>query len=92
MARHKLSETRLGKLKTGIHSDGDGLFLRVRDGGSRQWIFIYKRQGRRTEMGLGGYGQGTAPVSLKIARDKAEAIRDKLARGLDPAATCGRLA
>jgi integrase len=84
MARHKLSETRVGKLKPGIHSDGDGLFLRVRDGGSRQWLFIFKRHGRRTEMGLGGYGQGTAPVSLKIAREKAEVIRAKLARGLDP--------
>jgi integrase len=36
--------------------------------------------------GLGGYGQGTAPVSLALAREKADAIRDKLARGLDPAA------
>jgi integrase len=83
MARHKLSESRISKLGPGIHGDGDGLFLRVRDGGSRQWLFIFKRQGRRTEIGLGGYGQGTAPVSLTLARDKAEVIRQRLARGLD---------
>lgn len=34
-------------------------------------------------MGLGGYGQGTAPVSLALAREKAEAIRQRLARGED---------
>ena len=49
--------------------------------GSRQWFFIFKRDGKRSEIGLGGYGQGTAPVSLALARDKAEAIRDQLARG-----------
>ena len=85
MARHKLSESNLKRLdKPGIYSDGDGLFIRVRKGGSRQWFFIYKRAGKRTEIGLGGYGQGTAPVSLALAREKADAIRDKLARGLDP--------
>ncbi|OBQ96804.1 site-specific integrase [Mesorhizobium sp. AA23] len=82
MARHKLSEAGLKRIdKAGIYSDGDGLFLRVRKGGSRQWFFIYKREGKRTELGLGGYGQGTAPVSLALAREKAEALRQRLARG-----------
>jgi integrase len=85
MARHKLSDVGIRRLeKAGIYSDGDGLFLRVRKGGSRQWFFIYRRGGKRVEMGLGGYGQGTAPVSLALAREKAEAIRHKLARGADP--------
>ena len=84
MARNKLSETRIRSLtKPGIYSDGDGLYLRVRAGGSRQWVFIHKRAGVRTETGLGGYGQGTAPVSLALAREKAEAIRQRLARGDD---------
>ncbi|MCC3243749.1 integrase arm-type DNA-binding domain-containing protein [Methylocystis sp. WRRC1] len=87
MARRLLSETRIRTLsKPGIYADGDGLFLRVRKGGSRQWFFIFRRGKTRTELGLGGYGQGTAPVSLALAREKADAIRDKLARGLDPAA------
>ncbi len=85
MARHKLRESNLARLsKPGIYGDGDGLFLRVRKGGSKQWFFIYRRGTDRTEIGLGGYGQGTAPVSLALAREKADAIRDKLARGVDP--------
>ncbi|WP_442753860.1 tyrosine-type recombinase/integrase [Methylocystis sp. JAN1] len=87
MPRHKLSESNLRRLtKPGIYSDGDGLFLRVRKGGSKQWIFIYRRGTSRNELGLGGYGSGTAPVSLALAREKAEIIRDKLARGVDPTA------
>lgn len=82
VARNKLSETRIRTLsKPGIYSDGDGLFLRVRTGGSKQWFFIYKRDKKRTEIGLGGYGQGTAPVSLALAREKAQAERERLARG-----------
>ncbi|MDP3553262.1 site-specific integrase [Methylocystis sp.] len=87
MAQRKLSETAIKRLdKPGVYSDGDGLFLRVRKGGSKQFIFIYRRGKTRTELGLGGYAAGTAPVSLSLAREKADAIRDKLARGLDPAA------
>jgi integrase len=85
MARHKLSDSNLKRLdQPGIYSDGDGLFIRVRRGGSKQWFFIYRRGTGRTEIGLGGYGQGTAPVSLALAREKADAIREKLARGTDP--------
>ncbi len=84
MARNKLSETRIRTLsKPGVYSDGEGLYLRVRAGGSKQWLFIYRRGDARVELGLGGYGQGTAPVSLALARDKADEIRDRLARGED---------
>lgn len=71
------------RLSSLIYSDGGGLYIRVRTGGSKQWVFIYKRNGKRTEIGLGGYGQGTAPVSFLLAREKADAIRDRLARGED---------
>jgi len=82
MARNKLSETKIkGLTKPGIYSDGDGLYLRVRAGGSRQWVFIHKRNGTRSETGIGGYGQGTAPVSLALAREKADEMRQRLARG-----------
>lgn len=85
MARHKLTDAAIKRLdQPGIYSDGDGLFLRVRKGGSRQWFFITRRGGKRAEIGLGGYGQGTAPVSLALAREKADAIRQQLARGIDP--------
>lgn len=84
MARNKLSETKIRALsQPGIYSDGDGLYLRVRTGGSKQWVFIYRRNGDRTELGLGGYGQGTAPVSLVLARELADSVRERLARGID---------
>ncbi|GAB4064910.1 integrase arm-type DNA-binding domain-containing protein [Ancylobacter sonchi] len=85
MARNKLSDAQVKALsRPGMYSDGDGLFVRVRDGGSKQWFFVYRRGRTRTEIGLGGYGQGTAPVSVKLAREKADVIRDQLARGEDP--------
>lgn len=84
MARNRLTETKVkGLTKPGIYSDGDGLYLRVRSGGSKQWVFIHRRGPNRSETGLGGYGQGTAPVSLALAREKAQAIRERLARGED---------
>lgn len=83
MAINKLTETKIRKLdKPGIYSDGGGLFLRVRASGSKSWVFVYKRDGKRAELGLGGYaGNSTAPVSLELAREKANAVRDRLARG-----------
>ena len=87
MALHKLTENKIKSLtEPGIYGDGDGLWLRVQKTGSKNWVFIYRRGTKRVEMGLGGHGRGTAPVSLKLAREKAEAIRDKLARGEDPKA------
>ncbi|MDW9543320.1 DUF4102 domain-containing protein [Sinorhizobium meliloti] len=87
MARNKLSETKIKSLaKPGIYGDGEGLYLRVQKGGSKNWVFIFRRGAKRNEVGLGGYGQGTAPVSLALAREKAEAIRQQLARGEDPRA------
>jgi integrase len=84
MARGLLSETRIRTLtKPGIYADGDGLYLRVQKAGSRNWLFIFRRGAKRTEIGLGGYGRGTAPVSLALAREKAEDIRQRLARGED---------
>ncbi|MDB5522719.1 MAG: Integrase [Rhizobium sp.] len=87
MARNKLSEAKIKALvQPGIHGDGDGLWLRVQKSGSRNWIFIYRRGDKRHEIGLGGHGSGTAPVSVAVARQKADAIRLQLARGEDPRA------
>lgn len=65
----------------GRYADGGGLYLLVT---SRQksWTFVYVRQGRRRELGLGS----AATVSLADARRKAEAIRRQLADGVDPLA------
>ncbi len=85
MARHKLTEKQIkAEDRPGIYGDGEGLYLKVRPGGSKQWAFVWRRGGKRNEIGLGGYGFGTAPVSLTLARQKAEAIRQQLANGENP--------
>ncbi|POO56159.1 tyrosine-type recombinase/integrase [Agrobacterium rosae] len=88
MARNLLTETKIKKLSgAGIYCDGDGLFLRIRDTGSRSWVFVWRRKDasdgkiKRHERGLGGYDSGTAPVSLSLAREKAAELREQLARG-----------
>ncbi|MCR6722796.1 tyrosine-type recombinase/integrase [Agrobacterium fabrum] len=88
MPLNLLSESKVKKLtEAGIYRDGGGLFLRVRDTGTRSWVFIWRRKDaktgkiKRNERGLGGYDSGTAPVSLAHAREKAAELREKLARG-----------
>lgn len=61
-------------------ADGSGLYLRVGPTLSKAWTFIYIRQKRRTELGLGKYPETT----LLAARDKSRAMHDALTRGLDP--------
>ncbi|MEY3916174.1 MAG: hypothetical protein RLZZ103_1674 [Pseudomonadota bacterium] len=39
--------------KLGVHSDGNGLYLAVKSGGTKSWVFRYQLNGQRREMGLG---------------------------------------
>ena len=62
--------------------DGDGLYLRVRQSGSKQWIFNYRHPDTKKKNNL---SYGSYPdVSLKLARERAEADRKILKDGLDP--------
>lgn len=63
----------------GMHSDGGGLFLRVK-GNSRGWVFRFTRDGRKREMGLGS----ASSVSLAKAREKAVEARALVSAGIDP--------
>ena len=65
----------------GRHADGDGLYLTVRAGGSKQWIFLYRRDGRLREMGLGSPASG---VTLAKARQLAAEVRGQKTNGRDP--------
>jgi len=86
MARpiHKLVDTAIRKpnLKPGRHSDGGGLYLNVKPGGSKSWLFMYHYGGRRRVMGLGPY----PALKLAAARDKAATLRQSVADGRDPLA------
>jgi integrase len=67
-------------IRPGRHSDGAGLYLNVTRSGARSWLFIWRKDGRRREMGLGSAGS----VSLARARELASACRAQVAAGLDP--------
>ena len=81
MARavHQLSSTGLQSMGPGLHHDGRGLYLQVKNGG-RSWVFRYMRDRKPRYMGLGPYPD----VPLAKARRKAEACRALLQDGFDP--------
>jgi integrase len=83
-ALHKLSARRVAtEVNPGRHSDGGGLYLVVSESGSRKWLFIFRREGKQREMGLGSAAGPTA-VSLADARARAAECRSQLVGGLDP--------
>ena len=68
--------------KPGMHHDGRGLYLRVAPGGSKSWMLRLTIDGRRRDIGLGGY----PAVSLAKARQFADAHRLAVAEGRNPLA------
>lgn len=69
-------------VKPGRHADGGGLYLVVDKSGAKRWVFLFRRDGRLREMGLGG----VTAVPLAKAREFAAAARADLQAGLDPIA------
>lgn len=61
-------------------SDGGGLYLLVKPTGAKSWVFMWKQQGKRREMGLGAF----PTVKLAKARALAAEHRAKVADGGDP--------
>lgn len=83
MARaiHKLTDRSCKTLRDpGMYSDGGGLYLSIKPSGSRSWSYVWKTQGKRHEMGLGGY----PAVSLAKARMLAGRNRALIAEGDNP--------
>ena len=77
----KLSHARVKALRDpGRYGDGDGLHLTVRAGGSKSWILRAIVDGRRTDIGLGGY----PATGLAQARVKAQELKSSIAGGMDP--------
>ena len=68
--------------KPGRYGDGAGLYLVVRPSGSKSWVQRAMVDGRRRDMGLGGY----PVVSLAVARERAAANLTAVAVGHDPQA------
>ena len=79
----KLNPLQVKNLKEpGRYSDGDGLLLEVRPGGSKSWIARLQANGKRRDYGLGSFKD----ISLTEARDKARDYRKQLRAGIDPVA------
>lgn len=77
----KLNAARLRALTgPGVHGDGGGLYLQVRDAEHRTWIYRYRLAGKSRWMGLGSI----ADVSLAEAREAATAARKLVRQGTDP--------
>src|SRR5215467_592379 len=85
MARplHRLSAFKVEKAKQpGLYCDGGGLYLRVAEGGSKQWIYRYVTAGRPRDMGIGP----VHVLTLAEAREKAREASKLRLDGIDPIA------
>lgn len=72
----------LGRKQPGMHPDGAGLYLRIRDGGGASWTFRYKLHGKDRWLDIGD----PRDTSLARARVLARAERAKVDAGQDPIA------
>jgi integrase len=79
--RNALTVKAIVASKTKKLRDGGGLWL-VTKGNGRYWILDYRFAGKRREMGIGPLHT----VGLAEARQKAEAARALVRRGIDPIA------
>ena len=66
----------------GFHAVGgvDGLYLKVKDTGTKSWILRVKVGDRRKDYGLGGHPD----VPLEDARRRARETRELIRQGIDP--------
>ena len=95
MARHLLSARRVTALlsvgRRRRHGDGGCLYLQVNGPKRGAWVFMTKRSGKQRPIGLGS----ARDLSLKDAREVAEACRRAVHLGRDPktvlAETAGEL-
>lgn len=84
MARtlNRLKAKQVETLGPGRHGDGGGLYLDRDDAGRSRWLFMWSRNGKRREMGLGHAGKDG--VSLADARELAAQARETVRSGGDP--------
>ena len=89
-----LSVRKIQHAEPGRHSDGNGLYLLVKPGGSRSWVLRVQHNGRRRDLGLGTAITGLINVDIPIqkrksltlaqAREKARLARELVKAGMDP--------
>ena len=81
MIKNKLTARTVETIKIPrYYSDGGNLYLRVTENLTKTWAFIYKKESKRTEMGLGSVND----ITLEQARNKSDELRKQLISGLCP--------
>jgi len=82
----KLTAKKVAKLvRRGVkskHHDGHGLYLQIQHRDNASWFLRYERDGKEHFPGLGP----VHVVGLKLARERAQALRLQLLNGVDPIA------
>ncbi len=88
--RYRFKASQIDSLPIGKHADGAGLYFYRLKGGS-QWVYRYRINGRRKELGLGGYvserdvkAGSVEGVSLARARKLMAEQKVVLDSGRDP--------
>jgi integrase len=66
----KLTALRIKSAGPGRHPDGDGLYLIVRDTGSRQWLLRIQAEGKRRDLGLGAADTSTRSIEGAEAAER----------------------
>jgi integrase len=78
---NRLSDRTIRAMKQpGLYADGNGLYVKVTEAGTKSWIFRYRTGKRQHDVGLGGWPL----VSLADAREKALAMQRLRIDGRDP--------
>ena len=72
-----LTALQVKNAKPGRHADGRGLYLMVRESGSRSWVLRTQVDGKRRDFGLGP----VSGLSLGEARSKAADLRTRVRNG-----------
>lgn len=90
----KLNAITVKNAKAGRHADGDGLYLLVKESGSRSWMLRVQVDGRRRDFGLGSVTFDAIAADIPIerrklltlsdAREKARIARALAKAGIDP--------
>jgi integrase len=61
--------------KPGRHADGSNLYLSISKNGGRSWVFMFRRHGKQTEIGLGSARQVTLAEARKLAGEANASLR-----------------
>lgn len=81
--QRRLSAKRVEKAQApGMYADGDGLYLRVTESGTKNWVFRFRLHRKERRRGLGSF----PTVTLADARVAAMESRQQLHKGEDPIA------